>query len=361
MSASDAPPARALRVLLVDDSVVARKLIGDALTGVPEVESVVTAPSGPIALQKVALGPPDVAILDLEMPEMDGIELSRELKARFPAVRVLIHTGNGELARTRAVQALTEGASDVLLKPVLAAAPYADQVLAMRAHLLPKVRQFAPVAPTRPAGPAPARATLGAGERPQALVIGISTGGPEALSVLLPALPATFPVPILVVQHMPPGFTAALAARLDKICAVRVGEAVDGEPLVPGRVYVAPAGSHLEVAPTDGGTVARVTDGPPENFCKPAVDVLVRSAADAWGARLLIAIMTGMGSDGLAGVRYARTRGARVVAQDAATSVVWGMPGAVAEAGLADAVVALGDLPAWLGALAQGRTPPCRT
>ncbi len=350
-------PGQPLRVLLVDDSVVARKLIGDALGGCPEIASLVTAPSGPIALQKAALEPPDVAILDLEMPDMDGIAVLRELKARLPAVRVLIFTGNGELARTRAVQALTEGASDVLLKPVLAAAPYPDQVAAMRAHLLPKVRQFAPAA--RPAGVAPASRMAAAGVRPRALVIGVSTGGPEALSRLLPALPATFPLPVLVVQHMPPGFTAALAARLDRLCALAVAEASDGEPVVPGRVYIAPAGHHLAIGPGDPGEVVRVTDDPPENSCRPAVDVLLRTAADAFGGRLLVAILTGMGSDGLAGTRLCKARGARVLAQDAASSVVWGMPGAVVEAGLADAVLPLEAMPAWLIALAQGRTPPC--
>lgn len=351
-------PTPPLRVLLVDDSVVARKLISDALGGCPDEVTLVTAPSGPIALQKAAMGPPDVAILDLEMPDMDGIEVLRELKARFPAVRVLIHTGNGEMARTRAVQALTEGASDVLLKPVLAAAPYPEQVAAMRAHLMPRVRQFAPAArPVRSGTTGPLQA---AGVRPRALAIGVSTGGPEALSRLLPALPATFPLPVLVVQHMPPGFTAALAARLDRLCALRVAEATDGEPLVPGRVYIAPAGRHLSIGQGEqGGEVARVTDGPPENSCRPAVDVLLRSAVEILGGRLLVVILTGMGADGLAGTRLCKASGARVLAQDAATSVVWGMPGAVVEAGLADAVLPLDAMPAWLIALAQGRTPPC--
>lgn len=351
------PGSRHLRLLLVDDSALARKLIGDALAGVPEIVSLVTAPSGPIALAKCAQTPPDVAILDLEMPEMDGIALLRALKARHPRVRVLIHTGNGELARARAVQALTEGADDVLLKPVLGRAPYADQVAAMRAHLLPRVLQFAGA--HRAPALAPPGGRVAGGVRPQVLAIGVSTGGPEALARLLPALPATFPLPVLVVQHMPPGFTAALAARLDRASALHVAEAVDGEPLVPGRVYIAPAGFHLEVAGPAGAAIARVTSGPPENSCRPAADVLLRSAARTFGGRVLALIMTGMGADGLAGARVCKAGGARVIVQDAESSVVWGMPGAVAEAGLADAVVSLDALPACLQALAQGRMPTC--
>lgn len=355
---SEPGTAPRLRVMLVDDSVTARKLIGDALGACPEIESLVTAPNGPIALQKCAWSTPDVAIVDLEMPEMDGIALLGELRARFPTTRVLIHTGNGELARTRAVQALTEGASDVLLKPVFASAPYPEQVAAMRAHLLPKVLQFA--APSRPAA---VRRTpsgrLTTGARPRALAIGVSTGGPEALNRLLSALPATYPLPVLVVQHMPPGFTAALAAQLDRQCTLRVTEAVEGEPIVPGRVYIAPAGRHLEIEALEQREVVRVTDAPAENFCRPSVDVLLRSAARAYGERLLVAVLTGMGSDGLAGARECKRHGARVLAQDAATSVVWGMPGAVTEAGLADAVLGIDQMPAYLQALAQGRTPPC--
>ncbi len=347
-----------LSLLLVDDSVTARRLIGDALSACPEIERLVTAPNGPIALQKCAQSTPDVAIVDLEMPEMDGIALLGELRARFPTTRVLIHTGNGELARARAVQALTEGASDVLLKPVLGPAPYQEQVAAMRAHLLPRVLQFA--APTqRSAVPRTPSGRLAAGTRPRALAIGVSTGGPEALSRLLSALPATYPLPVFVVQHMPPGFTAALAAQLDRHCPLRVAEALDGEPIAPGRVYIAPAGRHLEVEVAERREVARVSDAPPENFCRPSVDVLLRSAARMYGERLLVAVLTGMGTDGLAGSRECKRLGARVLAQDAATSVVWGMPGAVVEAGLADAVLALDRMPAYLLALAQGRTPPC--
>lgn len=344
-----------LRVLLVDDSVVARKLVSDALADCPQIGSIVTAPSGAIALQKCERTPPDVCIVDLEMPEMDGVALMLEIRARFPHARVLIHTAHGELARQRAVQALTQGASDVLLKPLLPLAPYIEQVAAMRAHLLPKVLQFAPRAPVaRPVTPA----TGPCGGRPLALVIGVSTGGPEALTRLLPALPVHFPLPVLVVQHMPVGFTEALSQQLDRLGPLRVAEAIDGEVLLPARVYIAPAGRHLAVADAGQGPIARLSDEPPENFCRPAANILFRSAATVFGGRLVVVVLTGMGSDGLEGARVCRARGARVLAQDAASSVVWGMPGAIVEAGLADAVLSLDELPATLIALASGRRPP---
>lgn len=353
MSTQGAFAPGALKVMVVDDAALARRMLADALQALPGVAVVASAPSGGVALQKMRLVQPDVCVIDLEMPEMDGIALIAQMRREMPQVRVLIHTANGPLAAARAVEALTLGANDILLKPRLPNRPYEEQVRALRDVLLPKVLQFLPRAtPRTPTG------ELGRvrGVRPEALVIGVSTGGPAALSALLPRLPASFPLPVLIVQHMPSGFTRTLAERLDQASALRVTEARDGESVLPGHVYVAPGGLHLEVARVDGAVVTRLSEAAPENSCRPSADVLFRSAVEAWNGRVLLLVLTGMGHDGLSGARLARARGATVIAQDEATSVVWGMPGAVAQAGLADAVVPLGDLPAALLKFGCGRS-----
>jgi two-component system chemotaxis response regulator CheB len=189
------------------------------------------------------------------------------------------------------------------------------------------------------------------------LAIGCSTGGPDALATVLPALPADLAVPVVVVQHMPPVFTRLLAARLDGQSAVTVAEAVHGEPLVPGRVLIAPGGSHLVVRRVGTSVVAELTEDPPENFCRPAVDVLFRSVAAVYGDRVLAAVLTGMGRDGEKGATVIRDGGGEVVAQDDATSVVWGMPGAVAAAGQADRILPLPQIGANLAA-ALARSQP---
>lgn len=350
MSADD------LRVMVIDDSVIARKLLTDALTGVPGIELVATAPNGRLALQKIDQTPPDVVVVDLEMPEMDGIELVGILRERHPKVRVLIHTANGPMAQARAVEALTLGANDILLKPQLPQASLEVQARAVRDRLVPKILQFH--RPARPGGGSGPLRQL-AVPRPEALLIGISTGGPEALTRLLPALPASFPLPVVIVQHMPAGFTRALAERLDRLSPLTVREAAGGEAVHPGGVWIAPGGRHLEVRREGEAVRLALTDAPPENSCRPSADVLLRSAAAAWGRQALALVMTGMGSDGSVGARAIKAAGGTVLAQDERTSVVWGMPGAVVHAGLADAVVALEQLPEALQSLATGRRPSC--
>lgn len=345
-----------LRVMVIDDSVIARKLLTDALSGVPGLELVATAPNGRLALQKIAQTPPDVVVVDLEMPEMDGIELVGILREHYPQVRVLIHTASGPMAQARAVEALTLGANDILLKPQLPRASLEAQARAVRDRLVPKILQFH--RPRRPGGGSGPLRPL-AGPRPEALVIAVSTGGPEALTRLLPALPADFPLPVLVVQHMPAGFTSALADRLDRRSPLHVREAAGGEAVHPGAVWIAPGGRHME-ARREGGVVRlALTDAPPENSCRPSADVLFRSATEAWGRQVLALVLTGMGADGLAGARRVKALGGAVIAQDEQSSVVWGMPGAVVHAGLADAVVAIEALPEALVALATGKVPPC--
>jgi two-component system chemotaxis response regulator CheB len=189
------------------------------------------------------------------------------------------------------------------------------------------------------------------------VAIGVSTGGPAALDDMLPRLPRAFPLPVLVVQHMPEMFTSLLAERLDKTCALRVVEAADGDAVLPGRIVIARGGHHLEVAqPSDGGNapVLRLTKGPEENHCRPSVDVLFRSLARVYGGCVMAAILTGMGSDGVAGCRLLRQLGATIVVQDEATSTVWGMPGAVAAEGLADHELPLAQIPWEMQRMAGG-------
>jgi two-component system chemotaxis response regulator CheB len=249
-----------------------------------------------------------------------------------------------ERGASATLDALTAGASDYVTKPSNVAG-FAQSLANVREQLIPKLKALTGIGvrsahaarvPPPPPGPR--------GQRTgpfQAIVLGSSTGGPDALSKVLTGLPPTLPVPILIVQHMPPVFTRLLAQRLDATCPLRVTEAAEGDAVVPGRVLIAPGGSHLEVRRRGAGIVVRLSDAPPENFCRPAVDVLFRSAVTVYADRLLAVVLTGMGRDGEKGARLVRTAGGEIIVQDEPTSVVWGMPGAVANAGLADAVVPL--------------------
>lgn len=343
-----------IRVLVVDDSVVIRKLVSDLLAEDPDIEVVGTAVNGRAGLQKIALLKPDLVTMDIEMPELDGIETVRQLRATGNRVPVIMFSTLTERGAVATLDALAAGASDYVPKPanVGSVGRSMEQV---REALIPRIKSLVPrvgalpsragVVPTPPPAVvlrAPAPGPVG-GHR--LLVVGSSTGGPEALSALLAALPS-LSVPIAVVQHMPPLFTRQFAARLDRQLDVEVTEAVDGQVLRPGAVCIAPGDFHLEVI-ADGRTlVARLNQAPPENYCRPAVDVLFRSAAAVAGGSVLGVVLTGMGSDGCRGARAIVDRGGSVIVQDQATSVVWGMPGAVANAGLAERVLPLGELPA---------------
>ena len=266
-----------------------------------------------------------------------------------------------ERGASATLDALALGANDYVTKPTASrdrAAAF-DQV---RGSLVPLVRLWgrrraiAATAGRRTPAPAPApartappvaltvRAPRGPFRTPQAIVLGVSTGGPMALAKLVTSLPASLPIPVVIVQHMPPVFTALLAQRLDAQSAISVVEAEEDMPVLPGRVHIAPGGRHLKIESRANGLRFHLDDGPLENSCRPAVDVLFRSAAKHWGASALAVILTGMGSDGLEGVRILRGEGARVIAQDEQSSVVWGMPGSVVREGLADEVLPLDDI-----------------
>lgn len=336
------------RVLVVDDAVVVRRLVARVLEEAGGCE-VTTAANGRIALAKLTRARPDIVLLDVEMPELDGLGTLRELRAIDPSLPVVMFSTLTERGASVTLEAMALGASDYVTKPSNAGSVEASMA-AVRDELLPKIRALCGRRDPAP-GPAPAppvvRRPRGGPRVPVQLVaVGASTGGPRALHELLEALPVDLPVPVLVVQHMPPVFTRLLAERLDAGCGLDVAEAQGGEQLGPGQVWIAQGSRHLVTRATEGGLALALDDGPPEHACRPAVDVLFRSLAATVGAGTLGVVLTGMGTDGARGAAALVAAGATVLAQDEATSVVWGMPGAVARAGLADAVVPLPDLAA---------------
>lgn len=330
------------RVLVVDDAIVMRRLITEALQRDPRVEVVGTAPNGRIALQKLTQLNPDLVTLDMEMPELDGLATLRELRLTHPRLPVIMFSLLTQRGAVATLDALAAGANDYVTKPS-ESANLADSIARLEADLLPKIHAQCRRL-SSPTPPAPIAPPVPAGYRPVDLVcIATSTGGPNALNDVFRGFTTPIPVPLAIVQHMPPMFTQLLADRLNALGGpVRCFEARDGETLKPGCAYLAPGGLHLSLIRGPGGAlVARIVDTPPENSCRPAADVLLRSAA-ATGAGILAVVMTGMGSDGLRGCQHVIENRGHVIAQDEATSVVWGMPGAVAHAGLADAILPLG-------------------
>ncbi|HEX6674922.1 MAG TPA: chemotaxis response regulator protein-glutamate methylesterase [Actinomycetes bacterium] len=357
---------RAVRVLVVDDSVVVRRLVTRLLDEDPGIEVAGVAADGRRALAVLPQVHPDVVVLDVEMPELDGLATLAAIRERHPHVRVIMFSSLTERGAATTLEALALGASDYVTKPP-ALSP-SDAVLdEVREQLVTKVRVLgdrseraragagAPPArgwqagPARPVGPVPAAAApRHRAERVEVVAVGSSTGGPNALGELLAGLPADFPAPVLIVQHMPPLFTRMLAERLDAGCPLTVAEAVPGAELRPGEVWLAPGGRHLLVERQAGVVRLATSQAPPENSCRPSVDVLFRSVSAAYGDAALGVVLTGMGRDGVAGSAALRAGGGQVLVQDKASSVVWGMPGLVAEAGMADQVVPLDQLAAEL-------------
>jgi len=419
------PPSqtRPIRVLVVDDSVVIRRLVSEALAVDRAIDVVGVAANGRIALSKVADLQPDVIILDIDMPEMNGVELARALRAAHTDTSIIVFATASE-GGDGSVEALDAGADEYVAKPANSASIVASQQMVL-AEIVPKIKALAarrgilpgrrrhpdvrpapsitpgrpgisgrptaaPTHPERGGAPAVGRAggpgpNLTDGRRggsgaagtvtpgpvspalvevlhqygvdltPQAapprarprtkaysvLLIGASTGGPDALAAVVQCLPGNLPVPVLIVQHMPPRFTLQLANRLDRLTPLEVSEAGQDDVVRRGRVLLAPGGMHLELVRQRASLIVRLTTAPKENFCRPAVDVLFRTAVAACGDGVIAAVLTGMGRDGEKGARLIRSIGGTVIAQDEATSVVWGMPGAVVQSGLADDVVPL--------------------
>ena len=334
------------RILVVDDSVVVRKLVTDQLGSVPGLEVVGTAANGKIALRKVELERPDVVVLDVEMPVMDGLETLREIKRREEHPLVIMFSSFTTKGAQVTVDALALGAEDYVAKPtnLLDAEQGAK---AIRDELAGKIQLLTGQTPT-PRKPAPPKPTRVVDDTPPSsidvLAIGSSTGGPNALAEFFSRLPRSFPVPILIVQHMPAIFTPHLADRLARESVLEVHEAEDGTVAQAGHAYIAPGGRHLKVTGSAAKPVLRLDDSPPVHSCRPAADVLFTSVHETYGRHCLAAVLTGMGEDGLAGARLIREGGGRVLIQDEASSVVWGMAGAISRAGLADAELPVLDL-----------------
>jgi two-component system chemotaxis response regulator CheB len=371
-----------IRVLVVDDSVVVRRLIVDALSDVPGVEVVGTAANGLLAQSRIDHLKPDAVTMDIEMPQMNGIEAVRELRKRHPRLPVIMFSTLSAAGASATLEALAAGATDYVTKPSNVGS-IAESVAAVRDQLVPKIRMLANrSAPARPAPPikapqrplpptGPSRLTAPPGKplaagpvvrrgpqgRVDIIAIGSSTGGPDALTKVLTGLPTDLPVPVVVTQHMPPVFTRMFAERLDRSTQLTVVEAADGMAVVAGTVYIAPGDRHLVLLRRGTATVTQLTSAPPENSCRPAVDVMFRSVAQLYGASAYAAVLTGMGQDGRRGAKALRDAGAEVLAQDEQSSVVWGMPGAVVAAGLADEILPLDRIAAaLLGRLKVGRS-----
>lgn len=340
-----------IRVLVVDDSAVMRRLVTDALEVDPGIEIAGIAANGRIALAKIPFLVPDIVTLDVEMPELDGLQTLAILRKAYPRLPVIMFSMMTERGAVATLDALSLGATDYVTKP-RDVSSIGEAIQRVRDQLLPKVKFFGgavrgnalsvrPVAPARqsvPVGqpsssPGPAHGPV------EILAIGSSTGGPNALHLLFSELQRDFPVPVVVTQHMPALFVSLLAERLDKLGRLRVREAVPGAKLEAGDAWIATGDKHLKIV-TDGAVKRlALSEDPPENSCRPAVDVMLRSVVDVYGSGTLAVILTGMGRDGFAACELVKQRGGAVVAQDEATSVVWGMPGAVVRGGLAEKVL----------------------
>ncbi len=345
-----------IRILVVDDSVVVRRLLTKVLSSDPDLEVVGSAPNGRIALAKVPQLNPDLVTLDLDMPEGDGPQTLSALHKSYPKLPVITFTVLTNQTPATAIDMLTLGACDYITRAVNGNNVEAAEQL-IRDELAPKIKMHGSTLPGE--GRVSPLVSLEPGKinrasarvartipksRIDVLVIGVSTGGPNALAELLGEFPSDFPVPVLVVQHMPSAFTNLLAERLDKSCQIRVLLGKPNETVEPGRAWVAPGNFHMAVRRDQDAVRIETNQEPPENSCRPSADVLFRSAAQVYGSHVLGVVLTGMGQDGLRGAEKIREAGGQIFVQDEASSVVWGMPGFIANAGLADKVLPLSQL-----------------
>jgi two-component system chemotaxis response regulator CheB len=362
-----------LRILVVDDTIVYRKAVSDILAEIPGVEVVGIAHNGKIAMSKIASLKPDLLTLDIEMPEMNGLEVLAELQKNHPGVGAIMLSTLTADGSDMTMKALELGAFDFILKPQ-SSANQQEGKAQIKTALQPMLEAFrhsrnassllgtkgvftsktiltqkpnSMLRPQSPTGPGniPPRPSARRGKS-EIVTIGISTGGPNALSQMLPLLPGDLGVPVVIVQHMPPVFTKSLAASLDAKCALTVKEAQEAEPIQANTVYIAPGGKQMKlVASADGrNRIIKLTNDPPENSCRPSVDYLFRSVGDYYVGRTTAVIMTGMGSDGTKALQLLKQKGALIIAQNEATCVVYGMPKAPIEQGLVDVIAPLNKI-----------------
>lgn len=357
-----------IKVMLVDDSAVIRGLISRMITPEPDMEVTASVGDGQRAIDTLTRNPDiDVILLDIEMPVMDGLTALPKLMAQKPGLKIIMASTltleNAEVS----MRAMKLGAVDYIPKPTSTREISGGQdfreelvakVRAVTGRLAPRAGAAQPAAPaaaTPAAAAAPAKKPLYPGpvtlrpavsthRKPQIIAVGSSTGGPQALFEVMKGIDASVQMPIVLTQHMPPKFTTILAQHIQQAAGRPCAEAQDGEPLQPGRIYVAPGDFHMTVQTEGTGKVLRLNQDPPENFCRPAVDPMFRSVAAAFGDRVLGIVLTGMGSDGAKGGKILVDGGATVIAQDEASSVVWGMPGAAAQAGICSALLPLTEV-----------------
>lgn len=367
-------PQDPVRVLLVDDSLVVRGLMARILGEEPAIRVVASVGNGQLAIDRLRHTPADVVVLDIEMPVMDGITALPRLLAIDRGLRIIIASTLSTRNAQISIRCLEAGAADYIPKPSASReiSGFAGGSDAFRRELVAKVlahggqrrrgeRRDLPLpqgeracSPASAAGPRALASRKPSLSMPRVLAIGSSTGGPQALQVFLKGLGPQVRLPILITQHMPPMFTTILARHIAAHTGIACAEAEDGEPLRPGRAYLAPGDYHMLVEARTGGTVLRLTQEAPVNFCRPAVDVLYGSVARCFGAAALAVVLTGMGCDGLKGGEDIVRAGGTVLAQDETSSVVWGMPGAVATAGLCSAVLPPAELSRLVARLAAG-------
>lgn len=351
-----------IRVLIVDDSAVIRGLISKSLEQEPEIIVAGTAMNGERALSWMRTNPVDVVILDVEMPVMDGLTALQRIQCDFPDVPVIMASGLTSQGAKTTVKALSLGAVGCVAKPQTASAAESIRVLSRELVMMIKAvagkrssttQAVTPSVSLKREAPAASPASTPLFKRnikfykqPEVLVIGTSTGGPKALAELMPQIPVDFPMPILIVQHMPPGFTEILASHIQKDSGRITVEAKHDQPLESNKTYVAPGGSHMLIGEKNGQKVTLINQAPPEHFCRPSVNPLFRTAAEHYGSATLAVMLTGMGEDGIEGSHEVARVGGTIIAQDEASSVVWGMPAAVVLAGLADKVLPLSEIAA---------------
>jgi len=342
------------RVLIVDDSVVMRRIVRQALESDPDIEVAGVAANGRIALAMVEQYTLDAITLDIEMPEMDGLQTLRELRMRGVRTPVIMFSTLTERGALATLDALAAGADDYVAKPANVGSVQ-DSMARIRLEVIPRIKALCwkskgqsssatPESPTRPGAVHSVIAAAAADQRVDLVAIGTSTGGPNALADVIPLLPSNLPVPVVIVQHMPPTFTRFLAERLCAASSLDVQEGVTGTLIEPGHVWIAPGDFHMNLRRDDSLVRLGVFQAQPENSCRPSVDVLFRSAAKVFGSNVLAVVMTGMGQDGLRGCELIKQAHGQVIVQDEASSVVWGMPGYVAKAGLADSILPLAEI-----------------
>ncbi|MEM9445141.1 MAG: chemotaxis response regulator protein-glutamate methylesterase [Verrucomicrobiota bacterium] len=340
-----------IRVLVVDDAVVMQQILTEVLGSDPDITVSGAVPNGRLALMQIPRVKPDIVTLDIEMPEMDGLETLKEIRKHYPKLPVIMLSALTEKGGETTLNALASGASDYVTKPEKVN-NIMECIERLTTELIPKIKTLCSSVPAKnlPTISSKARSLVSSRLNtcsikglsiPRIVAIGSSTGGPNALAQIFKTMPQNIEVPIVIVQHMPPMFTKILAERLDGESKFSIKEAEDGEKLLPNHAYLAPGGFHMGLKNSGSDVFIALNQNPQENSCRPAVDVLFRDVARIFGQNVLGVVLTGMGQDGLCGSEVICENGGKIIVQDKETSVVWGMPGCIAEANLADNIISI--------------------